>query len=90
MSTLDWLTLASYIALNVDIVLQIKRIYRTKSSKDLSLAGMLIRYVAILVILIKFMSLSDLPLIVGQGIIAFTFTVYFVLAALYFLRHRRS
>ena len=31
----------------------------------------------ILIILIKFISISDLPLIIGQGLIALTFTTYF-------------
>lgn len=84
MTLLDLLTLLSYIALNVDILLQIKRIYHTKSSRDLSLFGLSIRYAAILIILIKFISLSDLPLIIGQGLIALTFTTYFALAVYYF------
>jgi uncharacterized protein with PQ loop repeat len=89
MNILDLLTILSYLALNIDIILQIKRIYRTKSSEDLSLPGMTIRYVAIIVILVKFASLSDMPLMIGQGIIAATFTIYFVLAVLYF-RHRHK
>jgi uncharacterized protein with PQ loop repeat len=84
MTPLDLLTLLSYMALNVDILLQIKRIYRTKSSHDLSLAGMSIRYAAILIILIKFISISDVPLIIGQGLIVLTFTTYFTLSLYYF------
>jgi hypothetical protein len=88
MTILDLLTLLSYIALNVDILFQIKRIYRTKSSYDLSLVGMTIRYAAILIILIKFISISDLPLIIGQGLIVLTFTTYLVLALYY--RHAHA
>ncbi len=84
MALLDFLTLLSYIALNVDIVFQTRRIYRTKSSRDLSLFGMSVRYAAILIILFKFISLSDLPLIIGQGLIVLTFTTYFALALYYF------
>lgn len=87
MDLLGWLTLGSYIALNIDILFQIKRIYRTKSSRDLSLFGMTIRYVSIAIILIKFISLSDAPLIIGQGLIIVTFTAYFALALVYFRRH---
>jgi hypothetical protein len=36
---LDLLALLSYGALNVDILLQVKRIYQTKSSRDLSPFG---------------------------------------------------
>jgi uncharacterized protein with PQ loop repeat len=91
MTLLDLLTLLSYIALNVDILFQIMRIYRTKSSHDLSLTGMSIRYVAILIILIKFISISDVPLIIGQGLIVLTFTTYFALALYYFAnRHAHT
>ena len=86
MTVLDLLTLLSYIALNVDIVFQIKRIYQTKSSRDLSLTGMSIRYAAILIIMIKFMNLSDAPLIIGQGLIVLTFSIYFALALYYFAK----
>lgn len=84
MSLLDVATLLSYVALNVDILFQIRHIYRRKSSRDLSLVGMSIRYVAILIILIKFVTLSDLPLILGQGLIMVTFTTYLVLALVYY------
>ena len=84
MALLDLLTLLSYIALNVDIVLQIRRIYHTKSSRDLSLFGMSVRYAAIRIVLFKFISLSDAPLILGQGLIVLTFTTYFALALYYF------
>ena len=83
------LTLLSYIALNVDIVFQTKHIYQTKSSRDLSLTGMSIRYATILIILIKFISLSDVPLIIGQGFIVLTFSTYFALA-LYYLAKRNE
>jgi hypothetical protein len=83
MTILDLLTLFSYIALNVDILFQIKRIYETKSSRDVSIVGMSIRYAAILIILVKFMSISDVPLIIGQGLIVLTFTTYLVLALYY-------
>ena len=90
MALLDVLTLLSYIALNVDILFQIRRIYHTKSSRDLSLFGMSVRYAAILIILIKFISLSDVPLIIGQGLIVLTFTTYFALALYYFVVRKQS
>jgi hypothetical protein len=89
MTLLDLLTLLSYVALNVDILFQIRRIHQTKSSQDLSLTGMSIRYTAILIILTKFINLSDLPLIIGQGLILLTYTTYFALA-LYYFRNRHA
>jgi hypothetical protein len=81
---LNLLTLFSYIALNVDIVFQIRRIHSTKSSRDLSLVGMGVRYAAIFVIFIKFFSISEFPLIIGQGLIVITYTTYFALAIYYY------
>jgi len=89
MNFLDFLTIFSYIALNVDILFQARQICKTKSSKDLSLIGLTIRYIAILIILVKFISLSELSLIIGQGLIALTFTTYFTLAVFYFV-HRKK
>ena len=86
MQVLDVLTLISYVALNADILFQIARIYKTKSSRDISLLGLSIRYIAILIILIKFVSLSDLPLIVGQGLITLSVTLYLCLAVMYRVR----
>ncbi len=88
MNPLDIFTILSYIGLNVDIIFQIRRIYKTKSSRDISLFGLSIRYAAIIIILIKFVSLSDVSLVIGQGLILMTFTVYFLLATLYFLKEK--
>lgn len=89
MNLLNWLTLASYVALNVDLVLQIRRIYKTKSSNDLSIIGIAIRYIVTFVVLAKFISLSDQLLIVSQGTIVLSFTAYFVLAV-YYMKHRKK
>lgn len=88
MTFLDWLTIMSFIALNVDIVLQIHRIYRTKSAVDLSIFGMTIRFLAIAIILAKYLSVHDSALIVGQIVIALTFTTYFGLALIYTFSHQ--
>ena len=88
MDILDIFTLAAYVALNVDILFQISKIHRTKSSHDLSLVGLSIRYGAILIILVKFWSLGDVPLLIGQALITFTFTTYLFLAV-YYLKVRK-
>ncbi len=86
MNSLDIFTILSYIGLNVDIVFQIRRIYKTKSSRDISLFGLSVRYIAIIIILIKFITISDFSLIIGQSLILITFTTYFILAFSYFLK----
>ena len=90
MNILNVLTFLSYIALNLDILLQLKKVYTTKSAHDLSLLGLGIRYIAILVIMFKFVSLSDLPLILGQGLIVITFTAYLTLAVSCVLRTKKN
>ncbi len=90
MDTLDILTVLSYIGLNVDIIFQIRRIYSTKSSRDLSLLGLSVRYTAILIILYKFISISDMALIIGQVLIVLTFTLYFFLAFFYFIKRKSN
>lgn len=87
MTWLDYATVASYIALNIDVVLQIHHIRNTRSSRDLSLTGLVVRYGAILLILYKFISLDDNSLILGQTLVALTFTAYLVLAITY-ARHK--
>ncbi len=89
MNSLDIFTILSYIGLNIDIVFQIRRVYKTKSSRDISLFGLSVRYVAIVIILVKFISLSDMALIIGQGLILMTFTTYFILVFLYYLKRKK-
>jgi hypothetical protein len=79
MTMLDIITFASYVALTADIVFQIRNIRTTCSSHDISIIGISIRYAAILIILYKFMTLSDWPLVLGQGLLAIVFTAYLVL-----------
>ena len=89
MDLLDCLTLGAYIALNIDLILQTRRIYTTKSSNDLSIIGLCIRYVVVFIVLAKFINLRDHLLILGQGLIVVTFSAYFFLAV-YYLRHRKQ
>lgn len=87
MDTLDIITLLSFFALTADILFQIRNIYTRHSSDDISLTGISIRYVAILVIFYKFYTLSEWPLLIGQGMLAIVFTLYLVLA-FHYHRHK--
>lgn len=83
------MTIVSYIALSADILFQISRIHHTRSSNDLSMIGLTIRYVALIIILFKLISVGDMPLLIGHGITGLVFSLYFVLA-LYYFRHRKK
>lgn len=83
MNLLDFLTLLSFIGLNVDVLLQARKIRAIKSSDEISILGLMVRFVAIFVILYKLICIGDLALIVGQGLLAITFTSYMVLVFSY-------
>ena len=83
MDILDALTVVSYLAINFDLLLQIHKIRTTKSSHDVSLIGCSVRYIAIIIITAKFISLGDWSLLAGQALILATFSVYLWLVVLY-------
>lgn len=83
MDFLNFLTLLSYVALNVDILLQLRRIHLVNDVRDISLAGALIRYVAIWIILYKLICVGDVYLIIGQALITIIFTGYLLVLLAY-------
>lgn len=83
MNLLDFLTLLSFIGLNIDVLLQAHKIRQVKSSEDISISGLMVRFVAIFVILYKLLCIGDLALILGQALLAVTFTSYMVLVFSY-------
>lgn len=89
MNLLDLLTLLSFIGLNIDVLLQAHKIRQVKSSEDISMGGLLVRWVAIFVILYKLICIGDVALIVGQGLLAITFTSYMVLVFSYIPKSKK-
>lgn len=83
MHFVDLAALFSLLALNVDIALQNRRVFLRRSSRDISIIGLLVRYAAIFVLLIKYVTLDDAILIAGQAIIALNVTLYVVLVHKY-------
>lgn len=83
MNLLDFLTLLSYVGLNIDILLQAHKIRQMKSSEDISITGLIIRFVAIFVILYKLICVGDIALILGQLLLVITFTAYVILVFSY-------
>ena len=89
MSLLDFLTLLSFIGLNIDVLLQAHKIREVKSSEDISIAGLMVRFVAIIVILYKMLCIGDLALILGQSLLLITFTSYMVLVFSYLPKRKK-
>lgn len=53
------------------------------------MGGLLVRWVAIFVILYKLICIGDVALIVGQGLLAITFTSYMVLVFSYIPKSKK-
>lgn len=79
MDTLDLLTAIALCALSVDVGLQIWRVMKMKSSEDVSISGVIIRFIAALVMLVKFAWIQDAVLVWGQVILVIVLTYYLFL-----------
>lgn len=83
MNFLDFITLLSFVGLTVDVLLQAHRVRQVKSSEDISIVGLSVRFFAIFIILYKLIVIGDFALIVGQAMLAIVFTSYLVLVISY-------
>lgn len=80
---INYATAIAFIALFIDVILQIKKLIKLKSSKDISKHGCIMRLVALFILEVKFIVLNDFWLILGQGLFNILFIVYFVLILKY-------
>lgn len=80
---INYATAIAFIALTVDVILQIRKLIRRKSSRDISRKGSAIRLIAIMLLEVKFIVLKDFWLILGQGLFNVLFVVYFLLILKY-------
>lgn len=76
---LDIITFFAYIALAVDLVLEIRKVRARQHSDDISLLGIAVRTSAATVILIKLFVVNDYVLIVGQAMLIALLIAYLVL-----------
>ncbi len=70
----------------VDLVFQIHRLLKTRSSRDVSAQGVVIRLTAAVLFQLKYLSVNDLSLIVGGLVYTALVAIYALLA----FRFRRS
>ncbi|KKW29475.1 MAG: hypothetical protein UY72_C0043G0001 [Candidatus Uhrbacteria bacterium GW2011_GWD2_52_7] len=64
----------------VDLIFQIRRLLKTRSSRDVSAQGVAIRLIAAVLFQLKYFSVHDLPLIVGGLVYTFLVAIYALLA----------
>lgn len=84
---LNYATIIAYIAFSLDVIFQIRRVYKRKSSLDVSWRGIGIRLIGSSVIFIKFLSVGDRALLIGQSIFV-TVVVIYLIMAIYFSKLR--
>lgn len=70
----------------VDLVFQIRRLLKTRSSRDVSTDGVAVRLVAAVLFQLKYFSVHDAPLIAGGLIYTILVAIYALLA----FRFKRS
>ena len=80
---INYITLIAFIALTLDLIFQISHVIKKKSSKDVSIAGCVVRIFAISILELKFILVNDSWLIVGQSIFGIVFLAYFALVLFY-------
>ncbi|NOZ80736.1 MAG: hypothetical protein GXP63_03610 [DPANN group archaeon] len=85
----DYALLVAFVALTADIFLQIRKIFRRKSSLDVSARGLVVRMVGALILLAKFIIIDDTVLMVGQTVFVLAFMAYFLLV-LYFRFYKKK
>ncbi len=64
----------------VDLVFQIHRLLKTRSSRDVSAQGVAIRLIAAVLFQLKYLSVNDFPLIAGGLIYTTLVAIYALLA----------
>jgi len=79
----NYATLVVFVLFLFDNLVQIRHIWKRKSSKDVSLRGASMRFVAALILLIKYSTINDIYLIIGQSLFSITFATYFILLVKY-------
>ena len=82
-SVLNTVTLFAYMALVVDFMLQIHRVWERKHSRDVSIPGVVVRTFAAMVLLAKMFVVADGVLIVGQSAMVILLIVYLGLLVKY-------
>ena len=89
MSFIDWATFLSFLAFNLDLLFEIRKVLFTRDSKDVSIPGIFIRLSASILILTKFIYIKDAYLIIGQGTFTMVLFVYFLLLLRYQPKKRK-
>ena len=90
MELINLLVVVSFVALNLDVLLQNYRLYQIRESVDISLSGVALRLFAVIILAIKFNLLGEDALFVGQSILGVNVSIYLVLVTRYRYKKKRG
>jgi uncharacterized protein with PQ loop repeat len=80
---IDYATIIALLALTLDILIQILHIWKRKSSLDISIKGATLRVAAATILLLKYVSIQEPFLLLGQAIFLSSYITYFILLIVY-------
>ena len=76
-------TIIAFIAFTTDNIIQSSRVLKLKRSDDVSIRGETIRVIAVVLLFIKFLTTTDMYLIIGQGVFGISLLIYYGLLIKY-------
>ena len=80
---LDYAVALAYVALLFDMALQIRRVTLRKSSGDISIVGVVVRTLASIVFMLKYVYMQDPLLTIGQSLLLTLLAIYVFLIIWY-------
>ncbi|MFA5926048.1 MAG: hypothetical protein WC831_03870 [Parcubacteria group bacterium] len=80
---INYSALIAFSFFTIDIVVQIFHIHKIKSSRDISIKGSVIRAVAAYILLVKYYSVNDIFLEIGQTVFTLSLTAYLLMMIYY-------
>ncbi len=80
---INYATLVAFVGYSSGLAVQIRKLIKRKSSEDISMWEISLRYISGILLLIKVISLRDMFLIGGQGAFSLLFSVHVFLVIKY-------
>lgn len=90
MELINLLVVVSFVALNLDVLLQNYRLYQIRESVDISLSGVALRLFAVIILATKFYVLNENALFIGQSILSVNVSIYLILVTRYRYKKKRG
>ncbi len=80
---IDYGSIVAFATFTVGVLLQMKKILKRRSSRDIASSEVLLRFVASVIIFAKIITIKDPYLIIGQGLLLIFLSIYIAIAIRY-------